>query len=157
VYPSLGLHRGIFLDKETFGADHLIVEADGKSWAQLLVGSPLSPPVQRDIVRIEEARIDYMPGLSSDDKKRRLAKISYRDFLLNVVKADPGVVPFYQARPHGEWGVGIDAVSALDVWAFRFPGFQGLDLKPGAAPGLGYTAAGYADGGSYRFHFPDGN
>ena len=83
--------------------------------------------------------------------------MSYRDFLFNVVKADSGVIPFYRARTHGEWGVGIDAVSALDVWAFGFPGFQGLNLKPGSAPHMGYTAAGYADGSSYTFHFPDGN
>jgi spermidine dehydrogenase len=157
-YSSLGLRRGIFLDKETFGADHLIVAADGTSWAERLASSPLAPQVRRDIARIEDARIDYMPGLTSDQKKRRLAKMSYRDFLLDVVKADPGVVAFYQARTHGEWGVGIDAVAALDVWAFDFPGFQGLDLKPGAVPGQGYTAAGYAEtGGSHTFHFPDGN
>ena len=157
-YSSLGLRRGIFLDKETFSADHLVVVADGTSWAERLASSPLSPQAQADIARIEEAHIDYMPGLTSDEKKRRLAKMSYRDFLLNVAKADPGVVAFYQARTHGEWGVGIDAVAALEVWAFRFPGFQGLDLKPGATPGQGFTAAGYAgDGGSYTFHFPDGN
>ena len=156
-YSSHGLRRSIFLDKETFGADHLIVAADGAPWARRLAQSPLSPQVRKDIARIEEARIDYMPGLTSDDKKRRLAKMSYRDFLLDVAKADPGVIAFYQARTHGEWGVGIDAVSALDVWAFDFPGFQGLDLKPGAVPGMGFTAAGYADGGSYTFHFPDGN
>jgi spermidine dehydrogenase len=156
-YPSLGLGRGLFFDKETFGADRLLVVADGFSWAQLLARSPLSPQAQSDVVRIEEAKIDYLPGLSSDEKKSRLSKMSYRDFLLNVVKADPGVIPFYQARTHGEWGVGIDAVSALDVWAFGFPGFQGLNLKPGSALHMGYTAAGYADGSSYTFHFPDGN
>jgi spermidine dehydrogenase len=157
VYRSLGLRRGIFLNKEKFGADHLIVQADGRSWTELLAKSPLPAKVRSDIARIEEAHIDYMPGVASDEKKRRLARMSYRDFLLNVAKADPGVVAFYQARTHGEWGVGIDAVAALDVWAFGFPGFQGLDLKPGAAPGMGYTAAGYAGGGSYDFHFPDGN
>jgi len=157
-YPSLGLRRGIFLDKETFGADTLIVQSDGASWAQLLAQSPLPPQVRSDIARIQEAAIDYLPGLSSEEKKTRLANMSYRDYLLNVVKANPGVIPFYQTRTHGEWGVGIDAVSALDVWAFRFPGFAGLGLKPGSAPHTGYTAAGYADnGGSYTFHFPDGN
>jgi spermidine dehydrogenase len=157
-YPSLGLRRGIFLDRETFGADKLIIVADGVPWTQLLAQSPLSPQVQRDIARIQEAAIDYLPGLTSAEKKTRLANMSYRDYLLNAVKADPGVIPFYQKRTHGEWGVGIDAVSALDVWAFHFPGFAGLDLKPGSAPHTGYTAAGYAEGGgSYRFHFPDGN
>jgi spermidine dehydrogenase len=157
-YPSLGLHRGIFLDRETFGADKLIAVPQGASWAQLLADSPLSPKVRSDIVSIQEAAIDYMPGLTSAEKKTRLAAMSYRDYLLNVVKADPGVIPFYQKRTHGEWGVGIDAVSALDVWAFEFPGFTGLGLERGSAPHTGYTANGYADnGGSYTFHFPDGN
>ena len=156
-YRSLGLGRGMFFDRETFGADKLLVAGGEASWTQLLAQSPLSPQAQSDIARIEEAKIDYLPGLSSAEKKSRLSKMSYRDFLLNVTKADPGVIAFYQARTHGEWGVGIDAVSALDVWAFGFPGFQGLELAPGSAPGMGYTAAGYADGASYTFHFPDGN
>jgi spermidine dehydrogenase len=156
-YASLGLKRGVFFDKETFGADQLVVIDGVQSWTQRLASSPLSVAAQRNVARIEEAHVDYLPGLSSEEKKSRLSRMSYRDFLLNVVKADPGVIAFYQARTHGEWGVGIDAVSALDVWAFGFPGFQGLDLKPGAAPHMGYTAAGYADGGSYTFHFPDGN
>ena len=101
--------------------------------------------------------IDYLPGLSPDQKKSRLSKISYRDFLQTLVRAGPEAIAFYQARTHGEWGVGIDAVSALDVWAFGFPGFQGMRLEPGSAPRMGYTAAGYADGGSDTFHFPDGN
>jgi spermidine dehydrogenase len=156
-YASLGLARGVFFDRETFGADTLVVAAAGSSWSQRLAAAPLSSQARRDIVRIEEGKIDYFPGLSSDDKKARLSRMSYRDYLLNVVKADPAVIAFYQARTHGEWGVGIDAVSALDVWAFDFPGFAGLKLAPGAAPHMGYTAAGYADGGSYTFHFPDGN
>src|SRR2546430_17077432 len=92
-----------------------------------------------------------MPGLSSAEKKARLAKISYRDFLLDVVKADPGVAAFYQTRTHGEWGVGIDAEPALDCWAIGLPGFQGMHLEPGAAANMSYSAAGYANGGSYRY------
>jgi len=156
-YSSIGLGRGFFLDKETFGADKLLVASGRLSWKEVLEGSPLSPRVQSDIERIEQGQIDYLPGLSSDEKKSRLSRMSYRDFLLNVVKADPGVIPFYQARTHDEWGVGIEAVSALDVWTFDFPGFQGLDLEAGAAPHMGSSASGYADSGSYFFHFPDGN
>jgi len=156
-YQKLGLQRGVFFDKENFGIDKLVVQSRGTSWAQLLAEAPLSPQARSDIARIEEAKIDYLPGLSSAEKKARLSRMSYRDYLLDVVKADAGVIPFYQARTHGEWGVGIDAVSALDVWAFDFPGFQGLGLEAGSAPHMGYTAAGYADGGSYKFHFPDGN
>ena len=156
-YASLGLASGIFLDRETFGADKLVTVRKGAAWSDTLAAAPLSGKARRDIAQIEEARTDYFPGLSSAEKKARLSRMSYRDFLLDVVKAEPAVIAFYQARTHGEWGVGIDAVSALDVWAFDFPGFQGLGLEGGSAPHMGYTAAGYADGGSYTFHFPDGN
>ncbi len=157
-YGSIGLGGGIFFDRETFGADRLVAGAGTKPWAELLADAPLTPAVRADIVRIYEAMTDYMPGLTSTQKKDRLARMSYRDFLVNVAGADPGVVPFFQAKTHAWWGVGIDAVSALDVWAFAFPGFQALGLDPGAAPHMGFTASGYAaTGGSDKFHFPDGN
>ncbi len=58
----------------------------------------------------------------------------------------------------GEWGVGIDAVSALDCWGFDMPGFAGMQLAKGSIPRMGFTPKGYEDtGGSYRLHFPDGN
>jgi spermidine dehydrogenase len=154
-YSSLGLGSGIFFDKETFGTDRLV---KGKlSSPEFLEQAPLSETARRDVRRLETEPIDYLPGLSSAEKKARLSRISYRDFLLDLVKVDPPVIPIYQSRTHGEWGVGIDAVSALDVWPFGLPGFKGLNLDPGSAPHMGYTAAGYADGGSYKFHFPDGN
>jgi spermidine dehydrogenase len=155
LYSSLGLGSGIFFDKETFGADRLV---KGKaSSSEFLEENPLSRAARRDVRRLETEPIDYLPGLTSAEKKAHLSRISYRDFLRDLVKVDPAVIPLYQARTHGEWGVGIDAVSALDVWPFGLPGFRGLKLDPGSAPHMGYTAAGYADGGSDKFHFPDGN
>jgi spermidine dehydrogenase len=154
-YPALGLGPAVFFDKETFGEDRLV---KGKIAAPgFLDQAPLSDATRRDIRRLETEPIDYLPGLSSPEKKARLSRLSYRDYLLDLVKVDPSVIPLYQSRTHGEWGVGIDAVSALDVWPFGLPGFQGLELAPGSAPRMGYTAGGYADGGSDTFHFPDGN
>jgi spermidine dehydrogenase len=154
-YPFLGLGSGVFFDKETFGTDRLV---KGKvSSSEFLEHTPLSEAARRDVRRLEIEPIDYLPSLSSSEKKARLSRISYRDYLHDLVKVDPSVIALYQSRTHGEWGVGIDAVSALDVWPFGLPGFQGLKLDPGSAPHMGYTPAGYADGGSYKFHFPDGN
>jgi spermidine dehydrogenase len=167
LYRSLGLKPAVFFDKETFGVDRLVVSevvAEGKQaateaeWAEFLAKTPLSPEVQRDICRIEVSKIDYLPGLSSAEKKDRLWRISYKDFLLKAAKVHPGVIPFYQTRTHDEWGVGIDAEPALDCWAYGLPGFRGLGLEPGVTRNMSYTAAGYySTGGSYRFHFPDGN
>ena len=156
-YKSLGMSRAVFFNRETFGADHLTPPAEGRAWSDVLAGAPVSPQVRADIVRIQEAHVDYLPGLSSAQKKDRLSRVSYADFLTKIAHADPGVLPFFQALSLDEWGVGIDAVSALDVWTFDFPGFQGLALEPGAAPRMGYTASGYAGTSSYVFHFPDGN
>jgi spermidine dehydrogenase len=167
-YRSLGLGTGVFFDQETFAADRLIsglpaaeASPDGGASStkleEFLSRAPLSDAVRRDILRIEQGKIDYLPGKTSAEKKDRLSRISYKDFLLNIAKVDPAVVAFYQTRTNGEWGVGIDAEPALDCWALGLPGFQGLQLEPGASPRMSYSAAGYANGGSARFHFPDGN
>jgi spermidine dehydrogenase len=157
-YARHGCGRGVFFDRETFGADHLATGVGQRPWAEALQDAPLAGRVRADVVRLQEAEIDYLPGLTQEEKKARLARTSYRDYLVRIAGADPGVVPFFQAMSHGEWGVGADAVGALDAWALGLPGFRGLGPAPGVAPGMGYTAAGYAGtGGSYRFHFPDGN
>ena len=157
-YQSLGLGTGVFLDRETFGADHLAVGYRTRPWADFLADSPLSPGAKSDIERIETSSKDSLPQLSSQQKKERLAKISYRAYLQDVMKAGAEALAFYQTRTHGEWGVGADAVSALDAWGIGLPGFQGLKLKPGSIPEMGFTPSGYIDtGGSPVLHFPDGN
>jgi spermidine dehydrogenase len=157
-YEHLGLQSGVFFDRETFGADKLIVGLGRVPFKQFLEQAPLSASAREAIVQIQEGKIDYLPGLSSDDKKQRLSRMSYEAFLRDLVHADPSVLNFYHARTMGEWGVGTDAVSALDCWGFGLPGFQGMDLAKGSIRRMGFTPAGYADtGGSFRLHFPDGN
>jgi len=163
-YKQRGLRPATFFDQETFGADKLIAgpgayeRDDSIPLEEALREAPLSDLARRQIVQIETAKIDYMPGLSSTAKKNRLSRMSYEAFLRDVVQADPMVLKFYYARTMGEYGVGTDAVNALDCWVFELPGFQGMQLAKGSIPHMGHTAKGYEDtGGSYRLHFPDGN
>ena len=150
----------MFFDHETFGVDRLVVrKGDSREATQaFLAQTPLPEQVRKDILRIEHGDDYAMPGLTSAQKKDRLSRISYEHFLLEGLKADAGVLPYYLHVTDGWWGCGIDAVSALDCWGTEFPGFQGLKLEPGEAPRMGFTPAGFAaTGGSDTFHFPDGN
>ena len=157
-YDGLGLKSSVFFDRETFGSDKLVVGFGARPLQQLLADSPLPEQARRNVIRIEEASIDIFQGMSSAEKKLRLSKISYRDFLRDLVGADAPTIAYYQAKTHGWWGVGIDAISALDCWGIGLPGFKGMNLEPGSIARMGYTPAGFADtGGSETLHFPDGN
>ncbi len=160
-YSSRHLKPSVFLGRETFGADGLIVgfgrrQASDATRAQLLKGAPLSDAARAGIERVLSDKTDHLPGLTSDAKKARLARTSYRDYLLQVLRVHPDTIPFFQTWTHDLYGVGIDAVPALDCWGLDFPGFEGLNLAPGAAPGISRTAEPHEEE-PYIFHFPDGN
>jgi spermidine dehydrogenase len=157
-YATLGLSHGIYFDRETFGADHLAAGYRQRGWSEFLKGAPLSDAAKRDIERVEVGSVDYLAGLDGRAKKEKLLRMSYLSYLRDVVKVDPSVLAVYQCLTQGWWGVGIDAIGALDAWGADMPGFKGLHLPPGSIPGMGYTPAGFADtGGSVFMHFPDGN
>ena len=170
LYSSLGLRPAIFFDKETFGADRLCPdpaehratkagagEKGEDRWTRFLAEAPLKEQAKQDIRRLYEEKKDHLPGLGSAEKKARLARMSYASFLTDLARADPGVLPFFQVRPHLLYGAGIDAVSAQDAWGLGLPGFDGmgLDQKPG--PGMGRDAIPNDEAEKYFFHFPDGN
>jgi len=163
-YKNLGY--AVFFDKQTFGADRLVdkfpsgwmANSDVNDWQVFLSKTPLSDEAKRDILRVETESIDYFPSLTSEQKKDKLSRISYKNYLLNVAKIHPAAIPFYQTRTHGLFGVGIDAVPALDCWVLLQPGFRGLNLEPGPHRRMGYTPMGFASAKEpYEFHFPDGN
>jgi spermidine dehydrogenase len=176
LYPSLGMKRGVFFDRATFGADRLLVapgdtrrgedEAENpaerpafplEAWRTFLQQAPLSEGARRDILRLHRDAVDHLPGLSSDEKKARLARMSYADFLTKVVGCQADVLPFFQTRPHMLYGLGIDAVPAQDGWGLGFPGFQGMGLDPRPGPGMNLDSVPYGAEEPYFFHFPDGN
>jgi spermidine dehydrogenase len=161
LYPSLGLKHKIFFDKETFGADRLVVSPSprhgAKSWQEFATQAPMTDKAKEDLKRLLTFDEDVMPGLSSAQKKAKLARMSYADYLTKLVKVDPQVVAMLDPEPKSLYGVGIDAVSAQDAWGLDMPGFEGLKLAPGAGPGMGRDANRSEEAEKYFFHFPDGN
>jgi spermidine dehydrogenase len=171
-YRSLGLLPSVFFDKQTFGADVLAPGStpfgsgetgessftnSTEAWNRFLQIAPLSPAAKQDFDRLRHDRKDYFPGLSSDEKKQKLATISYADYLTKTIGVSPEIIRLYQAAPHGLFGVGIDAVSAQDAWGLGFLGFAGLNLAPGAGKGMNRDCIPNEEAEKYFFHFPDGN
>lgn len=173
LYSSFGLGSGNFFDKETWGTDRLVVrppaprgsargERGGAYTAEYLAKTPLSAKAQKDLLALyAKPQPDYMPGMSSAEKKARLARMSYTDYLLNVVKADKQVLWFFQHYGEGNFCVGADAVPALFAWNMGQPGFDGLRLEP-MPEGIfshiqGVQHGRQVAGGGPTVHFPDGN
>ncbi len=171
LYRSLGLKPRVFFDRETFGSDKLVLNAvhtgsdeSGLSDADVetdlqvfLKEAPLSATAKQDFRRLLAGEKDYFPGLTSDQKKARLARMSYAKYLSEVAGMSDEIVKLLQALPHPLFGVGIDAVAAQDAWGLGAPGFTGLKLDPAPGKGMNRDCIPNAEAEKYFFHFPDGN
>lgn len=171
LYHSFGLTPKIFFDKETFGTDRLVTDprplGGGESgdvsinreeaWKVFLANAPLSERAKSDVNRLNNEPKDYLPGLSSVEKKARLARMSYAAFLTDVAGIDQQVLKLYEAGPQPLFGVGIDAISAQDAWGLGFPGFLGMNLDRTPGKGMNRDAIPNEEAEKYFFHFPDGN
>jgi len=171
LYRSLGLtNQATFFDQETWGVDKLVMRQSGGGGrgggpytAETVAQMPLSPEARKDLLRLYGGHHpDYLSGHSSAEKKVRLAKMSYQDFLLNLVKVDKQVLWFFRNQGAGNFCVGVDCFPALFAWQEGLPGFAGMDLEPSPnglladLPG-GHHGRQIGPGGGPTVHFPDGN
>ncbi len=130
--------------------------------AEFLAQTPLSGQAQKDLLRLyAKDQPDYLAGLSSAEKKNRLARMSYQDYLLNVVKVDRQVLWFFMHFGEGNFCVGADATPAFFAWEMGQPGFQSLHLEPtpdGVLADLPGPSMGDRNRtAAVRCIFPDGN
>ncbi len=138
-YESMNLGSATFFCREVFGEDRLVLGrprgrpssggGGGMSWAEWLAKTPLSAAAQKDLARLNgDDHPDYMPGLSDAEKKDRLARMSYTDFLQNVVKVHPDALKYL-----GLGGGRPDVTPALN-YALSNRGGQGVSQRRGPVP-----------------------
>jgi spermidine dehydrogenase len=140
------LGTGVFFDKEHFSEDRLVAGMGRTPWKTFFEEAPLSESARLDLIRLHGKNPDYMMGVSHEEKKAKLARMSYQDFLLNIAKVSPKALPFFQGEG-GRNNKRVDTMPALEAAEHGAVGFNGLGLKFEET----------FNEGSFLFHFPDGN
>jgi spermidine dehydrogenase len=167
-YRNAGLRTGTFFKKDPFLADKLIVappapagafaDPDGDSGAggadaevrARIAQYPLTEAGKAKMIELETSTRDVLPGMTPQQKQELLSKISYAEFLRTYWDTPEEVIAFFQKRPHGLWGVGIDAMAAWSSLR-SYPGGKGtMPPRPARTGGGGREDP-------YIHHFPDGN
>ena len=150
VYNSLNLSYAIAYDSETYGERKLVRGYGSRPWEEFAAETPMSDRAKADLVRAFNAEVDYLPGMSREEKVGLLSKISYRTYLRDYVRVDEQVLEMYQRWGMSYWCVGMDEVPAIYILGYT---------DGGGMPGLEHTVKREGGRGSepYIFHFPDGN
>ncbi len=150
LYAHLG--TAAFFDKDTFGENRLVTGLNTTPWPQFLAKAPLSDLARKDIARVYTDKVDYLKGMTREQKIAKLKTISYSEYLTKYCKLAPEALPFFQTFTHDLFCVGIEAVPAYacyeegdDYGSFTYAGFGGLGLPA------------HEKEEPYIFHFPDGN
>jgi len=160
LYPSLGLTRGTFFNREAFGRDVLVAgeppaanaeeneQRKGKPLSDLVAAYPISAKSRAQLLSLYSTAKDPLAGKSVKRKKALLKRTSYRDYLIKFCGLSDEAANCLQGRTLGFYGLGADAVPAADARDLGYPGFAGLKLPKD-------TSAAWKE--PYIYHFPDGN
>lgn len=148
------LTRGIYFNKASYGVDsvhkNVLTGKDDTDLAATINRYPISMQAKQSFVELLTSEKDYLAGKSRQEKTELLKAMSYSDFLRYKVGTHDEVVTLLRDVIKGYWGIGFDALSAMEAYRLDMPGIWYMDLEA--------ESYGPADREEpYIFHFPDGN
>ena len=151
------LGRGLYFSRDQYGKDYVsdnILGAEIKDNEEeiidLINAYPIAEASKTALIKLLSQTENYLLGMESqEDKINLLRQTNYSDFLRKYVNVSEEVVLLYRDMSRGLWGIGWDALSALDAYKSGMPGTLGLNLK--------IAEQSYERDEPYIFHFPDGN
>jgi spermidine dehydrogenase len=146
---ELGLGQAMFFDKDSFGKDQLVMDpppemglwrfggrgrtTSAEEFASFFAQTPYSTGTREGLTKLFTEHRDWMADIPTGEKVAQLKKMSYIDFVSNVVKIHPDAVAYVLsvgATGATNQTAGSDTFSAWYAWRRGLPGFQGMDLPP---------------------------
>ena len=134
----------IFFDKETFGIDMLVddpypfpggetydlaVASSPDALAHFMAEAPIAEQARKDFSRLCREKKNYLPGLNPDQKKARLARISYAQFLAEYAGMHGDVIRLYQTVSQPLFRRGNRCGSGAGRVGSGLPGFAGMACR----------------------------
>ncbi len=156
-FRNRDLGRAIYFSNEKYGADSVqpnVTSVFGgpvaHDIARIVSDYPLAEESRKSLIRLLIDEDDYLKGKSREEKINALRATSYIDYLKNQIEVTPEAATIFRDTIKGFWGIGWDALSALEAFRLDMPGTHGLGIGEleNEPPGRDEP---------YIFHFPDGN
>jgi spermidine dehydrogenase len=155
-FSSRDMKYSIYFDRPTYGKDLVVTspmpgflgnDLTADERRSSVEKMPISAADQTEFLRLLAGGVDYLEGMSKDEKVTLLRGISYLDFLKKYAAIPDSVLGILQDTFLVMNAVGWEADSALHAADYDFPGTLHLGVQDD-----------HVDGNEpYIFHFPDGN
>lgn len=153
------LERGIYFNQRGFGVDRLLRDpfpdryyAASSAPAEELIGRfPVQRATREALIRLLGDKSDPLEPMADSEKIKTLRQTSYFDYLQTYYGLPlEGAEILRDKLSKNIWGVGWDAMSALEGARLGMPGTAHWGLSD-------EQIGAYAENEPYIFHFPDGN
>ena len=154
-FSGRGLRNGIYFDRPTYGVDRVLVNPIPGFLGESLSGDelksvvrkvPISEQDQAEFLRLLTGGVDYLEGMSTEEKITLLRNTSYLEFLEKYAGMPESVTAILQDTFLVMNSVGWEADSAHNAASYFFPGTWELGVQED-----------HEEEEPYIFHFPDGN
>lgn len=156
-YARHGLGYGMFFDAEHYGVNRMTPNPwrwdGGMDNGGLEAALTQMPITQQTRAALGDLFVGETPVLTDQPLSQRityLQKTSYENLLRDVFHCPEEVVLLLRNTVKTFWGLGWDALSALEAARLAMPGTQRLGIE-------GHIPDAYDREEPYIFHFPDGN
>lgn len=125
----------MWFDEEHFGTNRLVTRCDfttpGGLHDETIDQLPISDQARTQLKRFFSRRENLWEDLNDEQVERRLASLSYPDFLRRYGELGDEVIRILDKLEHGGWGVEMRALSARECLDDGYPGWHllGGDLN----------------------------